>query len=59
MSPSVNLRRVDLARAEADPSLAAEVKDLFRRGAVPDRRVREGARAILASVKAGGDDAVR
>ena len=32
---------------------------MLRRGAVPDPRVREGARAILASVKAGGDAAVR
>jgi len=60
MSPStVTLRRLELARVVADPSVAAEVKALLRRGAVPDPRVREGARAILAEVKAGGDAAVR
>jgi histidinol dehydrogenase len=55
----VTLRRLDLARAAEDPSVADEVQALFRRGAVPDTRVREGARAILAAVKAGGDAAVR
>jgi histidinol dehydrogenase len=34
------------------------VTALLRRGAVPDQRVRDGARAILATVKAGGDVAV-
>ncbi len=58
-APSVKLRRLELSRAASDPSVAAEVGALLRRGAVPDRRVREGARAILASVKAGGDAAVR
>src|SRR5450759_3638267 len=56
---TVTLRRLELARATADPSVAAEVNALLRRGAVPDPRVREGARAILATVKAGGDAAVR
>jgi histidinol dehydrogenase len=56
---SVTLRRLDLGRAASDPSVAAEVRALFRRGAVPDPRVREGARAILAAVKTGGDAAVR
>ncbi len=56
---AVSLRRLDLSRATSDPAVAAEVRALFRRGAVPDPRVREGARAILASVKAGGDAAVR
>jgi histidinol dehydrogenase len=55
----VTLRRLELARAEADPSVAAEVRALLRRGAVPDPQVRERARAILAGVKAGGDGAVR
>ena len=55
---AVTLRRIDLSRA-ADPAVAAEIQALFRRGAVPDRRIREGARAILASVKAGGDGAVK
>ena len=59
MTATVNLRRLDLARAATDPSVAAEVKALVRRGAVPDPRVREGARTILAAVKSGGDAAVR
>jgi histidinol dehydrogenase len=56
---TVKLRRLDLARAGSDPAVAAEVQALCGRGAVPDRRVREGARAILDSVKSGGDAAVR
>ncbi len=59
MSAAVSLRRLDLARASSDPAVAAEVRSLLFRGAVPDQRVREGARAILASVKAGGDAALR
>jgi histidinol dehydrogenase len=59
MSSAVNLRRLELARAATDPAVAAEVRSLLFRGAVPDPHVREGARAILASVKAGGDGAVR
>ena len=55
---SVTLRRLDLARSASDPQVAAEVRALFRRGAVPDPRVREGARVILAAVKEGGDAAV-
>ena len=58
-APRVTLRRLELARAAADPSVAVEVKALLRRGAVPDPRIREGARAILAEVKAGGDAAIR
>jgi histidinol dehydrogenase len=56
---SVTLRRLDLSRADVDAAVAAEIRALLRRGAVPDQRVREGARAILASVKIGGDAAVR
>lgn len=56
---SVAIRRLDLAAADTDPTVAAEIQALLRRGAVPDQQVREGARAILASVKAGGDAAVR
>ena len=52
---SVTLRRLDLSRADVDAAVAAEIRALLRRGAVPDQRVREGARAILASVKIGGD----
>ena len=58
-APTVTLRRLELTRAAADPSVAAEVTALLRRGAVPDPRIREGARTILAEVKAGGDAAVR
>src|ERR1035437_868414 len=58
-APTVTLRRRELARSAADPSVAAEAKALLRRGAVPDPRVRDGARAILGAVKAGGDAAVR
>jgi histidinol dehydrogenase len=55
----VDLRRLDLSRAASDSAVAAEIAALLRRGAVPDPRVREGARAILAAVKSGGDGAVR
>ena len=55
----MNLRRLDLSRAASEPAVAAEVRALVRRGAVPDQKVRDGARAILAAVKAGGDAAVR
>jgi histidinol dehydrogenase len=58
-APTVTLRRLELARAAADPSVAAEVTALVRRGAVPDPRVREAARAILAGLKADGDAGVR
>jgi histidinol dehydrogenase len=58
MSATVTLRRLELATAATDPLVSAEVKALLRRGAVPDRLIREGARTILASVKAGGDEAV-
>lgn len=57
-TPTLQLRRLYLAGAETDPATAAEIAGLVRRGAVPDARVREGARAILAAVKAGGDAAV-
>jgi histidinol dehydrogenase len=56
---AVNLRRLELSRAASDPAVAAEIRALLRRGAVPDPKVREGARAILLAVKAGGDHAVR
>jgi histidinol dehydrogenase len=55
----VKLRRLELARAGSDLSVAVEIQALMRRGAVPDPRVRDGARAILAAVKAGGDATVR
>jgi histidinol dehydrogenase len=58
-TPIVNLRRLDISKAPADAAVAAEIKALFRRGAVPDPKVREIARNILAAVKAGGDATVR
>jgi histidinol dehydrogenase len=56
---SFNLRRLELSRAASDPAVVAEIRGLLRRGAVPDPQVRDGARAILAAVKNGGDAAVR
>jgi histidinol dehydrogenase len=50
------LRRLDL-RAQ-DPAATAERADLCRRGAVPDERVRDGARAVLADVRSRGAAAV-
>jgi len=52
-APAVTLPRLDLASAASDPAVASAVTALLRRGAVPDQRVRDGARAILATVKAG------
>jgi histidinol dehydrogenase len=51
------LRRLDLA--STDPDAVAERVALTRRGAVPDPVVRDGARAILADVRAEGARAVR
>ncbi len=56
---SVRLRRLDLSLVDADPAVAAYRHALVRRGAVPDGAVREGARAILADVRARGAVAVR
>jgi histidinol dehydrogenase len=56
---TVSLRRLDLANFDSDRAVTAEVRALFRRGAVPDPAVRERAREILAAVKRGGDAAVR
>ena len=55
----VSLRRLNLGAVGGDPAVAAEIESLVRRGAVPERRVREIARAILDSVRSGGDTAVR
>ena len=49
-TPIVSLRRLDISKATTDAAVAAEIKALFRRGAVPDPKVREIARAILAEV---------
>jgi histidinol dehydrogenase len=56
----LRLRRLVLAQVAAgDATARAAYGDLVRRGAVPDPAVREGARATLAAVRAGGDAAVR
>ena len=51
-APFAALRRIDLA--STDPADIAEREALCRRGAVPDERVRTGARAILADVRERG-----
>jgi histidinol dehydrogenase len=51
------LRRLDLATT--DPDTRRQLRALTRRGAVPDRSVREGARAILDDIRARGAEAVR
>ena len=57
---TIGLRRLDLgAVAAGDPDAVRDRDALVRRGAVPAADVREGARATLAEVRAGGDAAVR
>lgn len=57
---TIGLRRLDLGAATAgDPAATREREALIRRGAVPEAAVRDAARATLAEVRAGGDDAVR
>jgi histidinol dehydrogenase len=57
---TIGLRRLDLgAVAAGDPEAVRDRDALVRRGAVPAAGVREGARATLAEVRAGGDAAVR
>jgi histidinol dehydrogenase len=59
-SPTLRLRRLDLAAAEAgDPAAAADRRALVRRGAVPDPAVRDAVRATLDDVRDRGDAAVR
>jgi histidinol dehydrogenase len=55
----VELRLRRLILGSTDPASRAERAALIRRGAVPDPQVRDAARAILADVRARGDDAVR
>ena len=56
----LRLQRLDLAAVAAgDPDARREHRALTRRGAVPDPRVREAARATLADVRERGDAAVR
>jgi histidinol dehydrogenase len=56
-APLLRLRRLDLRTG--DPAALAERDALYRRGAVPDARVREAARAILTDVRTRGAAAVR
>jgi histidinol dehydrogenase len=54
------MRRLDLRDVAAgEPTALLEHRALIRRGAVPDPRVRDGARAIVADVRTRGDGAVR
>ena len=55
----IRLARLDLAQVASDPAVAARRERLVRRGAVAEPGVREGARAILAEVRSGGEAAVR
>jgi histidinol dehydrogenase len=54
----LRLARLDLSRT-SDPNVTERLQSLIRRGAVPDATVREGARAIVDEVRAGGSNAVR
>ncbi len=54
----LRLARLDLAATATDPS-AVDARDaLIRRGAVPDPAIRDGARRILAAVRADGASAI-
>jgi histidinol dehydrogenase len=55
--PHLKLTRLDLAAT--DPVTVDALASLIRRGAVPDAGTRDGARAILEEVRAGGAAAVR
>jgi histidinol dehydrogenase len=55
--PRLQLMRLDLAAT--DPATSAALGSLVRRGAVPDSRIRDGARAILEEIRVGGAAAVR
>jgi histidinol dehydrogenase len=57
LDTALTLRRLDLR--DPQPAVLAERNRLFRRGAVPDPRTREAARAILADVRERGSVAVR
>lgn len=56
---SLRLRRIDLGASATDPAAAAQIRALARRGAIPDRAVRDGARAILDAVRLDPEAAVR
>ena len=56
---AVELRLRRLILGSSDPGARIEREALIRRGAVPDRKVRDGARATLAEVRRDGETAVR
>jgi histidinol dehydrogenase len=56
---TLTLRRLDLATIDTDPAARAQRDRLFRRSAVPEQRVRETVRGIVADVRERGSDAVR
>ena len=56
---TADLRLRRLILGSADAGAGSERDALIRRGAVPDRSVRDGARTILAEVRRDGDSAVR
>jgi histidinol dehydrogenase len=56
-SRAIRLRRIDLR--DHDPAATAELAGLARRGAVPDRSIRDTARAILDDVRRDPDLGVR
>jgi histidinol dehydrogenase len=59
-STAFRLARLDLAAvASGDPEALREHRALTRRCAVPDPRIRDGARSTLEDVRARGDAAVR
>jgi histidinol dehydrogenase len=57
----LRLRRFDITAAAAatERALQAQLDAMIKRGAVPDRAVRDGARAILDDIRARGEQAVR
>ena len=55
----VRLARLELAAAATDPAVAARRDALLRRGAAPDRAIRDAARTILDDVRLRRDAAVR
>ena len=58
--PITDIRRLDLAAVQSgDPEAMRDRDALVRRGAAPDRAIRDAARATLDAVRAHGDEAVR
>jgi len=59
VNTAVELRLRRLILGSTDPDARKEREALIRRGAVPDPRVRDDVRTILADVRRRGDEAVR